>query len=440
MKDFFISYNISDTPWAEWIAWILEEAGYSIVIQSWDFRPGQNFVLEMHRAVDETSKTLLVLSDDYLKAEFTQSEWAAVFIRDPQGQQQKLIPIRVAECQPTGLLKAIVYVDLVGLPKADAHSALLGAFNERGKPSQAPPFPSQPEGTRERVTPEPKAFPGKAHQTSVTQSIEFNQQASAEVVRKSTLPEERLALVKKLNSSPSQQFNMLVFTLNPHPGLIPAMPAPQGDRSNALLTWADGEGGCGLEVVSSVFEQIVNPQDEAVAGKIQPFDVVRPEDQPPCHRPILRDLERSISFGELKDSLLAHLVLAELQKETNLELESDYDLSWITTGIRLSDESFVLIRQSACDRDWQRDYSKTATPILVGVARSFQRSSDAQAIIMRLCNVMAERLRLKLIWPEDPDELNDLKNAIYRACLDATEVESDNVLVQIQYLTVIGPE
>ena len=291
----------------------------------------------------------------------------------------------------------------------------------------------------ERVVPEPKEFPGETHQASVTQSIEFEQQASVEVVRKPMSSEERLAIVKKLNSVPSQQFNMLVFALNPLPGLVPAMPAPQGDRSHALLTWADGEGGCGLGVVSSVFEQIVNPQDDAVSGKIQPFDVVHPEDQPPCHRLILRDLERSISFGELKDSLLAHLVLEELQKETKLELLSQYDLSWITTGIRLSDEYFVPIRLSAGDRDWQRDFAKTATPLLVGVARSFQRSSDAQAIIVRLCNVMAERLRLKLIWPEDPDELNDLKNAIYRACLDATEVESDNVLVQIQCLTVIGP-
>lgn len=47
MKDFFISYTGNDRPWAEWIAWVLEEAGYSVVIQAWDFRPGGNFVLDM---------------------------------------------------------------------------------------------------------------------------------------------------------------------------------------------------------------------------------------------------------------------------------------------------------------------------------------------------------------------------------------------------------
>lgn len=49
MKDFFISYNKADRTWAEWIAWQLEEARYSVVVQAWDFRPGSNFVLEMQR-------------------------------------------------------------------------------------------------------------------------------------------------------------------------------------------------------------------------------------------------------------------------------------------------------------------------------------------------------------------------------------------------------
>ena len=85
MKDFFVSYNKTDQQWAEWIAWVLEDAGYSLVIQAWDFRPGHNFVLEMQKAARETERTLAVLSEDYLNAEFTQPEWAAAFARDPQG-------------------------------------------------------------------------------------------------------------------------------------------------------------------------------------------------------------------------------------------------------------------------------------------------------------------------------------------------------------------
>jgi len=35
MKDFFVSYTANDEPWAEWIAWQLEQAGYSTVLQAW---------------------------------------------------------------------------------------------------------------------------------------------------------------------------------------------------------------------------------------------------------------------------------------------------------------------------------------------------------------------------------------------------------------------
>ena len=37
MKGFFVSYNKADRAWAKWIAWQLEETGYSTVIQAWDF-------------------------------------------------------------------------------------------------------------------------------------------------------------------------------------------------------------------------------------------------------------------------------------------------------------------------------------------------------------------------------------------------------------------
>jgi hypothetical protein len=50
MKDFFISYNSADQTWAEWIAWQLEEAHYTTVLQAWDFLPGENFILGMHDA------------------------------------------------------------------------------------------------------------------------------------------------------------------------------------------------------------------------------------------------------------------------------------------------------------------------------------------------------------------------------------------------------
>jgi len=142
MKDFFISYNSADRQWAEWIAWQLEEAGYTTVLQAWDFRPGSNFVLEMQRAATEAERTIAVLSPDYLGARFTQPEWAAAFAQDPTGEKGTLLPVRIRECDLTGLLPQIIYIDLVGLDELAAQDALLaGVRRERAKPTAPPGFP-----------------------------------------------------------------------------------------------------------------------------------------------------------------------------------------------------------------------------------------------------------------------------------------------------------
>jgi hypothetical protein len=109
MPDFFISYNKADKTWAEWIAWVLEESGREVVIQAWDFRPGGNFMLDMQRAAADCDRTIAVLTDDYLKSEFTQPEWASALALDPQSIKRKLLPIRVRPCEPQGLLRPIVY-------------------------------------------------------------------------------------------------------------------------------------------------------------------------------------------------------------------------------------------------------------------------------------------------------------------------------------------
>ncbi len=161
MKDFFVSYNRADRKWAEWIAWQLEEAGYAVIVQAWDIRPGSNFILEMHKAARETERTIAVLSPAYLSALYTQPEWAAALIQDPTGEKKKLLPVRVQDCTPDGLLAAVVYIDLVGKDAESAQQMLLaGVKEERTKPSQPPAFPP----SDQRYVPEQPRFPVSAPQ------------------------------------------------------------------------------------------------------------------------------------------------------------------------------------------------------------------------------------------------------------------------------------
>jgi hypothetical protein len=155
-KHFFISYNKADITWAEWIASELEDAGYDTTVQAWDFRPGFNFPLMMQQRLTKADRVIALLSHDYLEAEFTQSEWAAAFVKDPKGEKGFLLPVRVGACDPEALLRGIIYIDLVGLEEAKAKAALLeGVKTERAKPRVRPQFP----GATQRAA-QSSVFPG----------------------------------------------------------------------------------------------------------------------------------------------------------------------------------------------------------------------------------------------------------------------------------------
>jgi hypothetical protein len=140
-RDFFISRNGADRDWATWVAWELEEEGYTTILQDWDFLPGENFILRMNQAAQQSDHTIAILSQSYLDAEYTQPEWAAAFANG------SLIPVRVRECELQGLLRPIIYIDLVGLGEQPARENLLdsirqvlaGAAGERIK--KKPDFP-----------------------------------------------------------------------------------------------------------------------------------------------------------------------------------------------------------------------------------------------------------------------------------------------------------
>jgi hypothetical protein len=144
-KDFFISYTQADREWAEWIAWHLEAHGYTTIIYPRDLRPNANVILEIDRATKTATRTIAVLSPDYLKSRDSQAEWAAAFAQDPTSEKGKLLPVRVRACKPKGLLSTVVYIDLVGLDEASAAATLLaGVDRGRAKPAKEPRFPRRP--------------------------------------------------------------------------------------------------------------------------------------------------------------------------------------------------------------------------------------------------------------------------------------------------------
>jgi TIR domain len=103
--DFFVSYTGADRRWAEWIAWQLEAEGYRVVVQAWDFAPGHDWAHEMQAAASTADRVIAVLSPEYVRSGYVEAEWRVFFARDPSGEQALLLPIRVREVEPPGLLK-----------------------------------------------------------------------------------------------------------------------------------------------------------------------------------------------------------------------------------------------------------------------------------------------------------------------------------------------
>jgi hypothetical protein len=147
-RDFFISYTAADKAWAEWLGWELEAAGYTTVLQAWDMPAGTAFVHVMDQAVQHTRHTLLVLSPAYLRSAMAEAEWRPGFKADPSGQDRRLLPVRVENCQPEGLLADRVWIDLLGADEATARARLREEISRvlrgPGRPATPPRFPRAP--------------------------------------------------------------------------------------------------------------------------------------------------------------------------------------------------------------------------------------------------------------------------------------------------------
>ncbi len=200
-KDFFISYNKADRFWAIGIKGWLEDSGYSVVMQQSDFRAGSNFILEMDGATKTTKRVVAVLSPDYLTSEFTAPEWAAAFANDPTGKSRLLIPVRVRDCDLTGLLKQIVYIDLVGLNPVDAAKKLLAEI--RGESGEASPVLKQPKSQSRKTSKISQVINGDGNYQAA-RDININTTKRVQNIVKPgpehILPEQAAVILEKIKS------------------------------------------------------------------------------------------------------------------------------------------------------------------------------------------------------------------------------------------------
>ncbi|SDZ02097.1 NB-ARC domain-containing protein [Geodermatophilus africanus] len=140
--DFFLSHAGRDTAWAEWLAWQLQQAGYSVQLDVWDWAPGEDFVARMEAALERADRLLAVCTEAYFSSAFGGAELRAAFAQST-AMQGRIVPVIVEPVTLPPLYAPLIRLDLTGLDEAAATARLLDRLTP-GRPTAPPPFPQRP--------------------------------------------------------------------------------------------------------------------------------------------------------------------------------------------------------------------------------------------------------------------------------------------------------
>ena len=150
--DFFISHAGRDTAWAEWLAWQLQDAGYTVELDVWDWTPGQDFVTRMAAALESADRLLAVCTEAYFTSAFGGAELRAAFAGHGAAEG-RIVPVLIEPVTLPPLYAPLIHLDLTGLDEATAAARLRSRLAGL-RPSGPPPFP--------RRDPAPGGRPGFA--------------------------------------------------------------------------------------------------------------------------------------------------------------------------------------------------------------------------------------------------------------------------------------
>ena len=120
---FFISHAGADRAWAEWVAWQLTEAGYSVELDVWDWAAGRNFVTAMSDALDRCDRVVALFSAAYFdRSRYTTREWSVSVLHSP-GMADRLVPVRVEDvpaARMPAVLRPLLFRDVFGVAAEQA--------------------------------------------------------------------------------------------------------------------------------------------------------------------------------------------------------------------------------------------------------------------------------------------------------------------------------
>ncbi len=119
--DVFISYSHRNKKWVQDVLLPrLEDAGLKVFIDFRDFKIGAASIKEMERGVTQSRKTLLVLTPEYLKSDWTEFETLMTQTLSPANRDLRVIPTLKKECKLPASIGYMNYVNLANSKDKDA--------------------------------------------------------------------------------------------------------------------------------------------------------------------------------------------------------------------------------------------------------------------------------------------------------------------------------
>jgi len=110
--DVFVSYSHHDQQWVRnWLVPQLEGAGIRVCIDFRDFAPDRPSLINMENAVEDSRRTVIVLTPDWVESDWTAFKSLLVQTDDPVGRKASLIPLLLKPCTPPKCIAMLTYVD-----------------------------------------------------------------------------------------------------------------------------------------------------------------------------------------------------------------------------------------------------------------------------------------------------------------------------------------
>ena len=144
--DVYLSYVAEDRLWAEWIAAVLTQAGFRVLLPG-NAQAGGNERDEAASAAAAASRTVAIVSAAYLRSAQSLGVREAMAVADPAGTNRRLIPVRVGDTRGAEPFADRAVLDLARRDATQAAEEILRALGRPPRPGDhdsSDPVPAEP--------------------------------------------------------------------------------------------------------------------------------------------------------------------------------------------------------------------------------------------------------------------------------------------------------